>query len=119
MEKDEEKIYYKLQAENEKLNLQIQNLLKCDKCSECFNDKYQIKVHILSNHLVKVVNCNICGNKFDTKDDLKVHVTKRHSNENRKLELKEKQHQLLLSITKSKHKLFQDLLTLNDKEVKK
>ena len=78
-----------------------------------------MKVHILSNHLVKVVNCNICGNKFDTKDDLKVYVTKRHGNENRKLELKEKQHQLLLSITKSKHKLFQDLLTLNDKEVKK
>ena len=47
---DAEKMFNDLTAENNKLKLQIENLLKCDECDEIFKDKTIMKTHILKNH---------------------------------------------------------------------
>ena len=146
MEKDEEKIYYKLQAENDELKLKIPNILRCGECDIQFKDKASLQTHISSNHFKRVCICNTFGNNFETdsnmkthiltdhgkkifkcgvcerncrtEDDLKVHMKKEHSNRTEKQNLMIRHEELILSLKRQKIKIFEDLYKLKALEVK-
>ena len=117
MEKDEEKIYHKLEEENKKLKLQIQNLLKCDECDEQLNDKASLKMHNFANHSGKIFKCNICGESFSVKGDLARHITEHHRKV-RKDKLLEKMNELDIQINIQKKDIFNAILQLKKKEIK-
>ena len=117
MEKDEEKIYRKLELENRKLKLQIQNLLKCDVCEKQFDDKASLKMHNLANHSRRSFKCNICGEGFSVKGAMTRHNTEHHRKV-KKDKLLEKMNALDMQINIQKQDIFNAILQLKKKENK-
>ena len=116
MEKDEEKIYKKLQVENDTLKLQIRNLLKCDDCGNSFNDRCDLKNHILSKHVSKVFNCDSCRQECDSKEDLRRHVLNEHEKKSQKEVLLRKQNDLVSKITNQRINIFEKLYKFKQKK---
>lgn len=63
------------------LEIHAQNLWKCTICSECFDSKVLIQVHMAVAHTneVKVIRCQACMEAFNSEKDFRHHVKSRHS----------------------------------------
>ena len=68
LEEDADKIFDDLKAENEKLKMKIEILLKCDHCHEKCTDKETFTNHILANHSDNIIKCNDCRKTCDEND---------------------------------------------------
>jgi len=54
------------------------NLFSCQECGREFTKKYNLKVHIRSNHSEETFDCDMCPKKFKHKHTLQKHKTKHH-----------------------------------------
>ena len=110
MEKEEKKIYSKLQVENEELKQKVSDLLRCDDCWINFNEKTLLK----SSHLPKKsfnFKCYVSDMNFDTKGHLKAHTTNEH-----KKDILRKQNCIVAQVSAQKIKLHESLYKLKQKE---
>ena len=119
MEKEEDKIYSKLQVENEELKQKISNLLRCDDCGINFNEKTLMKKHNEIIHLPQKsfnFKCNVCDMNFDTKENLKAHTKNEHRSKRYMEDILRKENQILAQVSAQKIKLHKSLFKLKQKE---
>ena len=107
--------HYKTECKN--LQLQVDNLLKCDECDEKFNHKSDMKTHMLSYHTEASYKCESCGSNSNTEGDVNMHVNKKHSQSQKSSVLKT-HNDLVSMIAEQKIKIYNDLIVLKQKEEK-
>ncbi|KAJ8667998.1 hypothetical protein QAD02_009661 [Eretmocerus hayati] len=62
-------------------NLEFQQELMCDLCSENFDRKDHRDSHLTGRHAGSPVSCHICGDRFKNRRNLKDHMLRKHSGE--------------------------------------
>ena len=119
-ENDDDKLFNELKESNKNLNLQVENLLKCDECYNSFSDKALIFNHIKSIHSERKLDfkCDICDDCFADQRNMKEHMDKKHQNKVLKDNLRGKINELNIQIRNQKIRMYSGILKLKQKEIK-
>ena len=77
-EKENEDVVNHYKTEHEIIQNEVNNLKTCDDCDVKFEEKAQMKTHILMNHSVEPMKCDKCGIGCKEKDCLQHHNAANH-----------------------------------------
>ena len=77
-EEENEVVINHYKTEHKILQNEVINLKTCDDCDVKFEEKAQLKTHILVNHSVERMKCDKCGEGFKEKDILQHHNGSKH-----------------------------------------
>ena len=67
-----------LEAENQSLKLQVQNILTCDDCKQRYDSKTEMTNHFRAKHLEKKYKCDECYEYFEDFSNMGLHRQKNH-----------------------------------------